>query len=61
MRVAEITTRIVRVIKVPSSQLADLLKMPVAYQVGVCFFTGELQEAGVPRAYIGQSDNLAPD
>lgn len=35
MRVAEITTRIVRVIEVPRSQLADFLKMPEAQQVGV--------------------------
>ena len=35
MRVAEITTRIVRVIEVPRSQLADFLKMPEALQVGV--------------------------
>ena len=37
IRVAEITTRIVRVIEVPRSQLADFLKMPEAQQVGVYF------------------------
>lgn len=37
MRVAEITTRIIRVIEVPRS---------------------ELSEAGLPRAYIGQSGNV---
>ena len=37
MRVAEITTRIVRVIEVPCSQLADFIKMPEAQQVGVYF------------------------
>ena len=58
MRVAEITTRIVRVIKVPRSQLADFLKMPEAQQVGVYFLMGELSEAGLPRAYIGQSGNV---
>ena len=57
MRVAEITTRIVRVIEVPRSQLADFLKMPEAQQVGVYFLMGELSEAGLPRAYIGQSGN----
>ncbi len=41
MRVAEITTRIVRVIEVPRSQLADFLKMPEAQQVGVYFLIGE--------------------
>ena len=58
VRVAEITTRIVRVIEVPRSQLADFLKMPEAQQVGVYFLMGELSEAGLPRAYIGQSGNL---
>lgn len=58
MRVAEITTRIVRVIEVPRSQLADFLKMPEAQQVGVYFLVGELSEAGLPRAYIGQSGNV---
>ena len=57
-RVAEITTRIVRVIEVPRSQLADFLKMPEAQQVGVYFLMGELSEAGLPRAYIGQSGNV---
>lgn len=33
MRVAEITTRIVRVIEVPHSQLADFLMLPEAQQV----------------------------
>lgn len=58
MRVAEITTRIIRVIEVPRSQLADFLKMPEAQQVGVYFLLGELSEAGLPRAYIGQSGNV---
>jgi hypothetical protein len=58
MRVAEITTRIVRVIEVPRSQLADFLKMPEAQQVGVYFLMGDLSEAGLPRAYIGQSGNV---
>ena len=57
MRVAEITTRIVRVIEVPRSQLADFLRLPEAQQVGVYFLMGELSEAGLPRAYIGQSGN----
>jgi len=58
MRVAEITTRIVRVIEVPRSQLADFLKMPEAQQVGVYFLMGELSEVGLPRTYIGQSGNV---
>lgn len=58
VRVAEITTRIVRVIEVPRNQLADFLKMPEAQQVGVYFLMGELSEAGLPRAYIGQSGSV---
>ena len=58
MRVAEITTRIVRVIEVPRIQLADFLKMPEAQQVGVYFLMGELSEAGLPRTYIGQSGSV---
>lgn len=58
IRVAEITTRIVRVIEVPRSQLADFLKIPEAQQVGVYFLIGELSESRLPRAYIGQSGNV---
>ncbi|HRK39322.1 MAG TPA: GIY-YIG nuclease family protein [Burkholderiaceae bacterium] len=55
---AEITTRIVRVIEVPRSQLAEFLKMPEAQQVGIHVLTGELSDSGLPRAYIGQSGNM---
>lgn len=58
MRVAEITTRIVRVIEVPRSQLSDFIKMPEAQQVGVYFLMGELSETGLPRSYIGQSGSV---
>lgn len=58
MRTAEITTRIVRVVEVPRSQLSDFLKMPEAQQVGVYFLVGDLSEAALPRAYIGQSGNV---
>ena len=58
MRVAEITTRIVRVIEVPRSQLGEFVKTPEALQVGVYFLLGELSEAGLPRVYIGQSGSV---
>ena len=58
MRVAEITTRIVRVIEVPRSQLAEFVRTPEAQQVGVYFLMGELSEAGLPRVYIGQSGSV---
>lgn len=58
IRVAEITTRIVRVVEVPRSQLTDFLQTPEAQQVGVYFLVGDLSETGQPRAYIGQSGNV---
>lgn len=58
MRVAEITTRIVRVIEVPRSELAEFIKTPEAQQVGIYFLMGELSEAGLPRVYIGQSGSV---
>ena len=58
MRVAEITTRIVRVIEVPRNQLAEFIRTPEAQQVGVYFLIGELSEAGLPRVYVGQSGNV---
>ena len=58
MRVAEITTRIIRVIEVPRSQLAEFVRTPEALQVGVYFLMGELSEAGLPRVYIGQSGSV---
>ena len=58
MRVAEITTRIIRVIEVPRSQLGEFIKTPEAQQVGVYFLLGELSEAGLPRVYVGQSGSV---
>lgn len=58
IRVAEITTRIIRVVEVPRSQLADFLQMPEAQQVGVYFLVGDQSETGQPRAYIGQSGSV---
>lgn len=58
IRVAELTTRIVRVIEVPRSQLQDFLKTPEAQQVGVYLLVGDLSDTGLPRAYIGQSGNV---
>jgi hypothetical protein len=58
MRMAEITTRIIRVIEVPHSQLGDFIKTPEAEQVGVYLLWGELSEAGLPRVYIGHSGSV---
>jgi hypothetical protein len=58
VRVAEITTRIVRVIEVPRSLLGEFLKMPEAEQVGVYFLFGEDEQDGAAKAYIGQTGSL---
>jgi hypothetical protein len=58
IRVAEITTRIVQVIEVPRSLLADFLKMPEANQVAVYFLVGEDEEGGDPRVYVGQTGDV---
>ena len=58
IRVAEITTRIVRVIEIPRALLAEFLRMPEAEQVGVYFLFGEDEDGGAPKAYIGQTGQL---
>lgn len=58
IRVAEITTRIVRAIEVPRALLADFLRMSEAEQVGIYFLFGEDEEQGVAKAYIGQTGQL---
>lgn len=55
IRVADITTRIVRMIDVPRALLSDFLEMPEARQVGVYFLVGEPATSADPRLYIGQS------
>ena len=58
IRVAGITTRIVRLLDVPRSLLSDFLKMPEASQVGLYFLFGEDQESAQPVVYIGQTGSL---
>jgi Domain of unknown function (DUF4357) len=59
IRVASITTRIVRVLDVPRSLLGEFLAMPESAQVAVYFLFGEDQESGQPMAYVGQTGSLA--
>ena len=54
LRIAEITTRIVRVIDMPRSLIGDFLRMPEAGQVGLYFLIGE-DDKGSAGVYIGQS------
>lgn len=57
IRIAEITTRIVQVIEVPRSLLAEFNQMPESEQVGLYFLFGENEE-GNPSVYIGQTGDL---
>jgi len=59
IRIAEITTRIVQVIEVPRSLLSDFLAMHESLQVAVYFLVGATQDEVEPKAYVGQTGNLA--
>lgn len=58
IRIAEITTRIVQVIEVPRSLLADFIKMPESDQVAVYFLFGESEDGAENKVYIGQTGDL---
>jgi hypothetical protein len=58
IRIAEITTRIVQVIEVPRSLLADFIAMEQSSQVGVYFLLGEATEGGDRLVYVGQTGDL---
>ena len=58
IRIAEITTRIVQVIEVPRSLLADFLKMPESNQVALYFLFSEEEDGSDGRVYIGQTGDL---
>lgn len=58
IRVAEMTTRIVQVIEVPRSLLAEFLAMPESEQVALYFLFGESDDDTDPRVYIGQTGDL---
>lgn len=58
IRIASITTRIVQLIEVPRSLLAEFLKMPEASQVGLYFLIGESEGEDQRQVYIGQTGSL---
>lgn len=58
IRVAEITTRIVQVIEIPRSLLADFLKMPESDQVALYFLFGAADDGVEQQVYIGQTGDL---
>lgn len=57
LRMAEITTRIVRVFEVPRKLLDEFLGTPEASQVGVYLLIGQGDDATDPGLYVGQSGN----
>jgi Domain of unknown function (DUF4357) len=57
VRVANLTTRTVRVFEVPRSLLSEFLKRPEAGQVGVYYLFGSNDDE-TPQCYIGQSGNV---
>jgi len=57
-RVAEITTRTVRVFDIPRKLLADFLNMGESSQVGLYFLFSEVDNDDVTSCYIGQSGEV---
>lgn len=57
LRVAELTTSIVRVVEIPRSLLSEFMQMPESRQVGLYFLVGGDGEDG-PTVYIGQTGTL---
>ncbi len=58
IRIAEITTRIVQVIEVPRTLLADFLTMAESTQVAVYFLVGEAEDGTEGTVYVGQSGDV---
>lgn len=58
LRMAEITTRIVRVFEVPRSLLNEFLLADEAKQVGLYMLVGQGDDATDPSLYIGQTGNV---
>ena len=58
LRVAEMTTRTVRLIEVPRIHISDFLNMPDAKQVGLYFLIGDTDSTDKPLLYIGQTGDL---
>lgn len=58
VRVAELTTSIVRAIEVPRALLDNFLAMPEAKQAGLYFLIGDNDDQDFPSAYIGQTGSV---
>lgn len=58
LRLAEMTTRTVRLIEIPRIHTDDFFAMPDANQVGLYFLIGETESTDKPLLYIGQTGDL---
>lgn len=58
LRVAELTTSIVRVVEVPRPLLPQFLEMPEAKQVGVYLLINDEDDQDYPAVYIGQTGEV---
>ena len=58
IRVAEITTRIVRVIEIPRNALELFYAMPEKDQVALYFLVGDGPEGDTKEIYIGQTGGI---
>lgn len=58
LRLAEMTTRTVRLIEIPRIHIDDFFEMPEANQVGLYFLIGETESTEKPLLYVGQTGDL---
>ena len=58
LRLAEMTTRTVRLIEIPRIHICDFFEMPDANQVGLYFLIGETESTDKPLLYVGQTGDL---
>ena len=58
LRLAEMTTRTVRLIEIPRIHISDFFEMPEANQVGLYFLIGETESTDKPLLYVGQTGDL---
>ena len=58
LRLAEMTTRTVRLIEIPRIYIDDFFAMPDANQVGLYFLIGEAESTEKPLLYVGQTGDL---
>ena len=58
LRLAEMTTRTVRLIEIPRIHIDDFFAMPEANQVGLYFLVSDTDSIDKPLLYIGQTGDL---